>query len=80
MFLVYSFCLTVGRRELLPLAAILMRPSERRWTVEEASMGKTVIVGGGTAGLAAAYTLDRAGADYSVLEKRDFSGGRIYGK
>ena len=43
-------------------------------------MGKTVIVGGGTAGLAAAYTLDRAGADYSVLEKRDFSGGRIYGK
>ena len=43
-------------------------------------MGKTVIVGGGTAGLAAAYTLERAGADYTVLEKREFSGGRIYGK
>lgn len=43
-------------------------------------MGHTVIVGGGTAGLAAAYTLEKAGADYTVLEKRDFSGGRIYGK
>lgn len=41
-------------------------------------MGKTVIVGGGTAGLAAAYTLQRAGADYLVLEERDFSGGRLY--
>jgi oxygen-dependent protoporphyrinogen oxidase len=42
-------------------------------------MGKTVIVGGGTSGLAAAYTLEKAGADCEVLEKRDFSGGRIYG-
>ena len=43
-------------------------------------MGKTVVAGGGTSGLAAAYTLDMAGADYVVLEKRDFAGGRIYGK
>ncbi len=42
-------------------------------------MGKTVVVGGGTSGLAAAYTLEKAGADCEVLEKRDFSGGRIYG-
>jgi len=42
-------------------------------------MGKTVIIGGGTSGLAAAYTLERAGAEYVVLEKNDFSGGRIYG-
>lgn len=42
-------------------------------------MGKTVVVGGGTSGLAAAYTLQKAGADCEVLEERDFSGGRIYG-
>lgn len=42
-------------------------------------MGKTVVVGGGTSGLAAAFTLEKAGADCLVLEKRDFSGGRIYG-
>lgn len=42
-------------------------------------MSKTVIVGGGCAGLAAAYTLEKAGMDCTVLEKRDFSGGRLYG-
>ena len=42
-------------------------------------MGKTVVVGSGAAGLAAAYTLEKAGVDCVVLEKRDFSGGRIYG-
>ncbi|PKQ27528.1 MAG: hypothetical protein CVT63_07515 [Candidatus Anoxymicrobium japonicum] len=42
-------------------------------------MGKTVVVGGGTSGLAAAYTLEKAGADCLVLEKREFSGGRIHG-
>ena len=42
-------------------------------------MGTTVVVGGGTSGLAAAYVLDRAGADYLALEKCDFAGGRIYG-
>jgi len=43
-------------------------------------MRPTVIVGGGTSGLAAAYTLERAGAPHAVLEKRDVSGGRIAGK
>jgi protoporphyrinogen/coproporphyrinogen III oxidase len=42
-------------------------------------MGKTVVIGGGTSGLAAAYTLQKAGVDCIVLEKREFSGGRIYG-
>ena len=42
-------------------------------------MGKTIVVGGGTSGLAAAYTLQRGGAECTVLEKGDFSGGRIYG-
>jgi oxygen-dependent protoporphyrinogen oxidase len=46
---------------------------------EEEMMGKTVVVGGGTSGLAAAYALQKGGADCTVLEKRDFSGGRIYG-
>ena len=42
-------------------------------------MGKTVVIGGGTAGLAAAYTLEKAGAEYVVIEKGDFCGGRLYG-
>ncbi len=40
-------------------------------------MGKTVVVGGGTAGLAAAFVLEQAGAECEVIEKRDFAGGRI---
>jgi oxygen-dependent protoporphyrinogen oxidase len=42
-------------------------------------MGQTVVIGGGTSGLAAAYTLQRAGVDCVVLEQRDFTGGRIAG-
>lgn len=42
-------------------------------------MGNTVVVGGGASGLAAAYTLQEGGADCTVLEKRDFSGGRLFG-
>lgn len=41
-------------------------------------MGKAVVVGGGIAGLAAAYALEKAGVECTVLEKRDFSGGRTY--
>jgi protoporphyrinogen/coproporphyrinogen III oxidase len=48
-------------------------------TYREVLMGKTVIIGGGTSGLAAAYTLQKAGVECTVLEKRDFSGGRIAG-
>lgn len=42
-------------------------------------MGKTVVIGGGVSGLAAAYTLESAGADCLVLEKNNFSGGRVRG-
>jgi protoporphyrinogen oxidase len=42
-------------------------------------MTTTVVVGGGTAGLAAAFTLEKAGADYLVLEKGEVAGGRIRG-
>lgn len=42
-------------------------------------MAKVVVIGGGTAGLAAAYTLEKAGVECVVLEKREFSGGRLYG-
>lgn len=40
-------------------------------------MGRAVVVGGGTSGLAAAFVLEKAGADCEVVEKRDFAGGRI---
>jgi protoporphyrinogen oxidase len=40
---------------------------------------KTVVVGGGTAGLAAAYTLQEKGCDVTVLEAMDSAGGRIMG-
>lgn len=40
-------------------------------------MGRTVVVGGGTAGLAAALALEMAGAEVEVVEERDFVGGRI---
>lgn len=43
-------------------------------------MGRTVIIGGGGAGLAAAYVLENAGVECTVLEQRDFAGGRIFGK
>lgn len=42
-------------------------------------MAKTVVIGGGTSGLAAAYTLQKAGMECAVLEKSKYSGGRIHG-
>lgn len=42
-------------------------------------MGKTIVIGGGGAGLAAAYVLESAGVECTVLEKRDFVGGRTHG-
>ncbi|MDD5748201.1 MAG: NAD(P)/FAD-dependent oxidoreductase [Actinomycetota bacterium] len=42
-------------------------------------MKDVIVVGGGTSGLAAAYTLERAGAECTVFEKGDFAGGRTYG-
>jgi monoamine oxidase len=39
---------------------------------------KIIIIGAGAAGLVAAYELDRAGHDITVLEARERSGGRIH--
>lgn len=46
---------------------------------QEVKMAKTVVVGGGASGLAAAYTLEKAGVDCTLLEKEKYGGGRIYG-
>lgn len=40
-------------------------------------MSKVVIVGGGNAGLAAAYELEKAGKDYILYEASDRLGGRV---
>lgn len=40
----------------------------------------TIIIGGGLSGLALAETLERQGADYTLLEARDRFGGRIFSK
>lgn len=40
-------------------------------------MANTIIVGGGIAGLTAAYYLEKAGQEYTILESTDRIGGRI---
>lgn len=40
---------------------------------------KTIVVGGGTAGIAAAHELKKRGIDYIVYEKNSAAGGRIRG-
>ena len=39
--------------------------------------GRVVVVGAGISGLAAAWRLERAGVDVTVLEARDEAGGRV---
>lgn len=41
---------------------------------------KTIIIGGGTAGLAAAYTLKKNNIPVLILEKEEKAGGRIFGE
>ena len=43
-------------------------------------MRKVVVVGGGPAGLAAAYTLRRRGVEATILESADHAGGRMAGE
>ncbi|MBT2397731.1 FAD-dependent oxidoreductase [Streptomyces sp. ISL-100] len=47
-------------------------------TLSGRGAAKVVIVGGGIAGLAAAYELGKAGYDCTVLEARDRTGGRDF--
>lgn len=53
-----------------------LRPGDFALTGRAAA--KVVIVGGGIAGLAAAYELGKAGYDCTVLEARDRTGGRNF--
>jgi monoamine oxidase len=64
------------RRSLAAAAGILF--SERLSTTFARTAGpRVVVIGGGFAGLAAAYELSRAGADVHVLEARNRVGGRV---
>lgn len=49
-----------------------------QWAIEEVGARRVVVVGAGFAGLGAASTLHRAGADVTVLEARDRIGGRVH--
>ncbi|WP_020636799.1 flavin monoamine oxidase family protein [Amycolatopsis alba] len=72
---------TMGALGLAPAAqAIPPYRSPRRsdFTLSGRGAAKVVILGGGTAGLASAYELGKAGYDCTVLEARDLVGGRNF--
>jgi monoamine oxidase len=64
------------RRSLAAAAGVLL--SERLSPVFARTAGpRVIVIGGGFAGLSAAYELSRAGADVTVLEARSRIGGRV---
>jgi monoamine oxidase len=64
------------RRSLAAAAGLLL--SERLSPALTRTAGtRVVVIGGGFAGLSAAYELSRAGADVTVLEARNRIGGRV---
>jgi monoamine oxidase len=67
----------MNRRDFLhsaiALPALLAIPATVRQT-----RGRVIVIGAGLAGLSAAYELDRAGYEVTVLEARARPGGRVY--
>ncbi|OIV35869.1 amino acid oxidase [Mangrovactinospora gilvigrisea] len=51
-------------------------PARSDFTLTGRAAAKVVVLGGGIAGLTTAYELGKAGYDCTVLEARDFAGGR----
>ena len=71
---------TYGRREFLQIsAAAVAGAMAYRLPVFAAPASEPVLIlGGGAAGLAAAYTLQKAGIPFQILEAGDRVGGRIF--
>ncbi|MET7861295.1 FAD-dependent oxidoreductase [Streptomyces sp. NPDC005318] len=75
---------TMGALGLAPTAQAAQRepafhaPSRSDFALKGKDAAKVVIVGGGIAGLAAAYELGKAGYDCTVLEARSRTGGRNF--
>lgn len=75
---------TMGALGLAPTAQAAQRepafhaPSRSDFALKGKGAAKVVIVGGGIAGLAAAYELGKAGYDCTVLEARSRTGGRNF--